>query len=94
MPEQFDTILERRKKGSLKIYLGYAAGVGKTYSMLQEAHRLKSRGIDVVIGYVEPHARQDTSDQIGDLEIIPLKQIPFGAKVRNHQACPQYRFGR
>lgn len=75
MPEPFDAILERRKKGSLKIYLGYAAGVGKTYSMLQEAHRLKSHGIDVVIGYVEPHARRDTSNQIGDLEVIPLRQF-------------------
>ena len=81
MAEPFDAILERRKKGSLKIYLGYAAGVGKTYSMLQEAHRLKSRGIDVVIGYVEPHARRDTSNQIGDLEIIPLKQVESAGRI-------------
>src|SRR5271165_2431176 len=70
---QFDEILERRKQGSLKIYLGYAAGTGKTFSMLQEAQRLKSRGFDVVIGYIEPHDRADTSKQIGDLEIVPKR---------------------
>src|SRR5580700_2360848 len=78
MSDQFDEILERRKKGSLKIYLGYAAGVGKTYSMLQEAHRLKARGFDVVIGYLEPHARNDTINQIGNLEIIPSRQFEVG----------------
>ncbi|MDB5036709.1 MAG: osmosensitive channel signal transduction histidine kinase, sensor subunit KdpD [Bacteriovoracaceae bacterium] len=67
---QFDEILERRKKGSLKIYLGYAAGVGKTYAMLQEALRLKARGFDVVIGYLEPHDRSDTAGLVGDLESI------------------------
>lgn len=81
MAEPFDAILERRKKGSLKIYLGYAAGVGKTYSMLLEAQRLKSRGIDVVIGYVEPHARVETSNQIGDLEVIPTLQFLVGGKL-------------
>lgn len=69
--ENFEELIERRKKGSLKIYLGYAAGVGKTFSMLQEANRLKARGLDVVIGYVEPHARPETSAQIGSLEILP-----------------------
>ena len=78
MSNPFDEILERRKKGSLKIYLGYAAGVGKTYSMLQEAHRLKSRGFDVVIGYVEPHARAETSNQIKDLEVIPTRKVTVG----------------
>ena len=81
MSESFDAILERRKKGSLKIYLGYAAGVGKTYSMLQEAQRLKARGIDVVIGYVEPHARLETTNQIGDLEIVRVKQILVAGKT-------------
>ena len=81
MTESFDAILERRKKGSLKIYLGYAAGVGKTYSMLQEAHRLKARGIDVVIGYVEPHARVETSNQIRDLETIPVKHLNVDGRI-------------
>jgi two-component system sensor histidine kinase KdpD len=78
MNNQFDEILARRKKGSLKIYLGYAAGVGKTYSMLQEAHRLKDRGFDVVIGYVEPHERQDTSSLVQDLEMIPKRFFTLG----------------
>src|SRR5271168_3945194 len=75
---QFDEVLERRKKGSLKIYLGYAAGVGKTYSMLQEAHRLKKRGFDVVIGYLEPHDRPETSALIGDLEVVPRRCYTLG----------------
>ena len=78
MPDQFDEILERRKKGSLKIYLGYAAGVGKTYEMLQEAQRLKTRGFDVVIGYLEPHERADTSKQAGDLEVVPKRFFTLG----------------
>ena len=79
--ESFDAILERRKRGSLKIYLGYAAGVGKTFSMLQEAQRLKSRGIDVVIGYVEPHDRTETSKEIRDLEIVPVHLIQVAGKL-------------
>jgi two-component system sensor histidine kinase KdpD len=59
--------------GSLKIYLGYAAGVGKTYAMLQEAHRLKSRGFDVVIGEINCRDRSDTLDLVGNLEIIPSR---------------------
>jgi two-component system sensor histidine kinase KdpD len=78
MADQFDEILERRKKGSLKIYLGYAAGVGKTFAMLQEAHRLKSRGFDIVIGYVEPHQRADTSNLVGDLELVPKRFVTIG----------------
>ncbi len=80
MVNQFDEILERRKKGSLKIYLGYAAGVGKTYAMLQEAHRLKSRGFDVVIGYLESHDRADTINQIFDLEVVPRRYFTFGER--------------
>lgn len=78
MSDQFDQILERRKKGSLKIYLGYAAGVGKTFSMLQEAHRLKARGFDVVIGYLEPHERADTSKQAVELEVVPKRFFTVG----------------
>ncbi len=75
MEHGFEKILERRKKGSLKIYLGYAAGVGKTYAMLEEGHRLKERGFDVVIGYVEPHERPDTTALIEGLEIVPRKTV-------------------
>jgi two-component system sensor histidine kinase KdpD len=71
----FEELLERRKKGSLKIYLGYAAGVGKTFAMLQEGHRLKARGFDVVIGYLEPHDRPDTWAQIRNLEQVPKREL-------------------
>ena len=63
------------KKGKLKIFLGYAPGVGKTYTMLLEAHNLKSRGIDVVAGYIETHKRAETNALIEGLEIIPRKKI-------------------
>ena len=51
---------ESPKRGRLKIFLGYAAGVGKTYQMLTEARELKDKGIDVVVAYFEPHGRKDT----------------------------------
>jgi two-component system sensor histidine kinase KdpD len=65
------------KRGKLRIYLGMAAGVGKTYAMLNEGHRRKSRGTDVVIGYGETHHRPITNAQIGDLEIVPRKKLPY-----------------
>ena len=77
---EFDELIQRKKQGSLKLYLGYAAGVGKTYEMLQEGHRLKSRGVDVVIGYVEPHARVETTAQIGDLDVVPKQTFLLGGR--------------
>jgi two-component system, OmpR family, sensor histidine kinase KdpD len=65
------------KRGRLRIYLGMAAGVGKTYAMLNEGRRRKARNADVVIGLVETHDRPITAQQIGDLEIIPRKAIPY-----------------
>ena len=67
-----------RQRGRLRIYVGMAAGVGKTYTMLNEGRRRKSRGTDVVIGYVETHGRPITEQQIGDLEIIPRRKVPYG----------------
>ncbi|HVA91779.1 MAG TPA: universal stress protein [Chloroflexota bacterium] len=70
-------------KGKLRIYLGAAPGVGKTYAMLQEAHRRKERGTDVVIGFVETHKRPHTEARIGDLEIVPPREVPYrGVIVR------------
>ena len=65
--------LTRREsaKGKLKVYLGMAAGVGKTVRMLDDAHAMRAQGIDVVVGYVETHGRADTHARIGDLEVIP-----------------------
>jgi two-component system, OmpR family, sensor histidine kinase KdpD len=64
-------------RGQLRIYLGSAAGVGKTFAMLNEGHRRRARGTDVVIAFVETHGRQHTAEQIGDLEIIPRAQIAY-----------------
>lgn len=68
-----------RKRGKLKIYMGYAAGVGKTYQMLEDAQELKARGTDVVIGYFEPHNRKDTIARAEGLEILPRKKISYRA---------------
>src|SRR5579875_838240 len=65
------------RRGRLRIYLASAAGAGKTYAMLNEGHRREGRGTDVVIGYVETHGRPSTEAQIGDLEIIPRKKVPY-----------------
>jgi two-component system sensor histidine kinase KdpD len=64
-------------RGLLRIYLGAAPGVGKTFTMLEEAHRRRDRGTDVVIGIVETHGRLQTERMIGDLEIIPRRQVEY-----------------
>lgn len=66
-----------KKSGKLKIFFGYAAGVGKTYAMLQAAHQAKERGIDVVAGYIEPHARPQTMALLDGLEQLPVKQVAY-----------------
>jgi two-component system sensor histidine kinase KdpD len=70
-------VLHENERAKLRVYIGAAAGVGKTYRMLQDAHQLKDQGIDVVIGVVETHGRFDTAEQIGDLEIVPPKKIEY-----------------
>ena len=60
-PEDFLELVERAKRGRLKVYVGSAAGVGKTYQMLEEAHALQKRGIDVVLAFIETHDRLDTA---------------------------------
>jgi len=69
--------MAEHQRGTLKIYMGYAAGVGKTYQMLEHAHELKAKGIDVVVGYVETHGRKDTLAKTEGLEIIPRKKIEY-----------------
>lgn len=66
------------QKGKLKIFFGYSAGVGKTYAMLKAAQDLKSLGIDVVIGYLEPHDRPETLKMAEGLERLPLKELSHG----------------
>jgi two-component system, OmpR family, sensor histidine kinase KdpD len=65
------------KRGTLKVYLGAAVGVGKTYRMLEEALQLRAEGHDVVLGFVETHGRRDTAALIDDLEITPLRDVPY-----------------
>jgi two-component system, OmpR family, sensor histidine kinase KdpD len=82
-PEQFLNLIRRQARGRLKVYLGSAAGVGKTYSMLREGQRLKKQGVDVVIGFVETHGRAETAEQIADLEVVPPRIIEYrGVKLR------------
>ena len=86
-PEEFlqEIAQEEKKKdgGRLKIFFGYAAGVGKTYAMLEAAHEAKKHGVDVVAGYIEPHARPDTSALIAGLEVLPIKKVPINHIVVN-----------
>ena len=65
------------EKGKLRILLGYAAGVGKTYKMLEEAQQLKREGCDIVVGYFEPHGRKDTIEKLDGLELIPRRRIEY-----------------
>jgi len=82
-PEQFLTLIRRQARGRLKVYLGSAPGVGKTYAMLREGHRLKAQGVDVVIGLVETHGRAETAAQVGDLEVVPPRIVEYrGLKLR------------
>ena len=75
--DAFLRMIRRSQRGRLKIYLGYVAGVGKTYSMLQEGHRLCEEGIDVVVGFVETHGRADTAKLIEGLAVIPRRRQEY-----------------
>jgi two-component system sensor histidine kinase KdpD len=76
-PEDFLEMLRRAKRGRLKLYIGFAAGVGKTYRMLEEAHALKGRGVDVVLGYVETHGRAETAQLLAGLPEVPRKTFQY-----------------
>lgn len=75
--DSFLRLIRRSQRGKLKIYLGYAAGVGKTYQMLLEAHRLKHDGIDLAVGLVETHGRAETEALLEGLEVIPRRTINY-----------------
>lgn len=76
-PEKFLALIREQRQGRLKIYLGFAPGVGKTYEMLQEAHRLKAQGVDVVLAVVETHGRAETSALTEGLEQVPRRRIDY-----------------
>ncbi len=65
------------RRGSLRVFFGYAAGVGKTYAMLENAHRVLSEGKDIVVGYIEPHTRPDTLALLSGLDAVPPKEIDY-----------------
>ena len=69
------------QRGKLKVYLGYAAGVGKTFQMLADRQAAAHRGVDVVVAYFEPHARPDTIGQAQGLEIVPHRKIEYRGKT-------------
>jgi two-component system sensor histidine kinase KdpD len=70
-----------QKRGRLKIFLGYAAGAGKTYQMLEEAQQQKDKGVDVVIGYFEPHGRKDTIGKTEGLPFVPRRKLEYRGAV-------------
>ncbi|HTO09375.1 MAG TPA: universal stress protein [Myxococcota bacterium] len=76
-PEDFLELVQRARRGRLKLYMGFAAGVGKTYRMLEEAHALRKRGVDVVIGFVETHGRADTAALLSGLEEVPRRRVEY-----------------
>ena len=76
-PEEALKIAKQQERGHLKIFLGYAPGVGKTYAMLNEANRRLKRGENIVIGYLESHQRKETEEQIGALNTIPRKKVEY-----------------
>jgi len=77
MAEEFLRLLQRSERGRLKLYIGFAAGVGKTYRMLEEAHALKAQGVDVVLGYVETHGRVETEALVRDIELVPRQRTEY-----------------
>jgi two-component system sensor histidine kinase KdpD len=79
--ERFLRLVQQKRRGTLKVYLGLAAGVGKTYRMLQEAHDLHTHGVDVLLGYVETHGRAGTVAQLGTVPLLPRKQVFYKGRA-------------
>jgi len=79
--EKFLALIRNQERGRLKVYLGFAPGVGKTYEMLEEAHRLKKQGVDVVIGVVETHGRAETAALCEGLEQVPRRRVEYRGVV-------------
>jgi two-component system sensor histidine kinase KdpD len=87
--EDFLELVQQSKRGRLKLYVGFAAGVGKTYRMLEEAHALKKRGVDVVIGFIETHGRAETAALAQGLETVPLRKVEYRGVVIEEMSLNQ-----
>ncbi|HEY4132805.1 MAG TPA: universal stress protein [Gemmatimonadaceae bacterium] len=74
---EFLALVRQRERGKLKLYIGSAAGVGKTYRMLNEGNDLRRRSVDVVVGFVETHGRSETASQVGELEVVARQRIEY-----------------
>ena len=79
--------MNKKETGQMCIFLGYAAGVGKTYAMLEAAHDLKKSGVDVVAGYIEPHERAETRSKEEGLEKIPPLLVDYKGITQMRRAC-------
>ncbi|HDR7799949.1 KdpD-like non-kinase potassium sensor [Bacillus tropicus] len=80
-PEEYLEYIRQQNRGQLKLYVGAAPGVGKSYKMLLDAREMKKDGTDIVIGLIETHGRKETEDAIADLEKVPLKEIDYKGKL-------------
>lgn len=76
-PESLLAKLKEAEQARLRVYIGAAPGVGKTYQMLEDAHQLKKQGVDIVVAVVEPHGREETKAMVGDLERVPMRHIEY-----------------
>src|SRR5262245_56019693 len=80
-PESLLEMIQEAERAKLRIYIGAAAGVGKTFQLLEDAHILKKEGIDVVIGAIETHGRRETAEQVKDLEVVPQQNLEYRGTV-------------
>lgn len=80
-PESLLAKLKEGERASLRVYIGAAPGVGKTYQMLEDAQQLKREGVDIVVGIVEPHGREETRAMIGELACVPMRRIEYKGVV-------------
>jgi two-component system sensor histidine kinase KdpD len=84
----FNSDHQPNRRGRLKVFLGYAAGVGKTYRMLEEAQQMKRQGQEIVVGYFEPHGRKDTMAKVAGLEFIPRRKLAYRGTTFDEMDTP------
>ena len=87
-PDVFLRLIEKSRRGKLKIYIGHAAGVGKTYQMLEDAHALKAQGADIVAGVIETHGRAETAAKMEGLEVVPRRKVVYKDKELEEMDLP------